>query len=433
MPLRQHDVRLLVHVQAVATLLLGQAASLVGGAQQLAHGLAVLVDFRDADAHAQFEAVFVPGEGEFAHGLAQLFADQARMLERTVGQQYAQFVATEARQDVAVAHLSLQHLGQQLQQHVAGGVAAGIVDDLELVQVEVQQRMRVAVFFGRMQGARHQVFEFAPVDQARQGVVCGLPRQLLAQLAFVADVSKHDDGAEDLTFARPDGCGGLFDGDAPAFARDQLRVRGDADGLAQAQALDGDVLERLVRVLIDQAQRFQDVEPLGQLAAPARELLGHAVQVARLALRIGGDDAVADGAERHFGQFLALGDHEFAQYVLGDIPDDAQGALGMAAAIHEDLRLGRQPVFAAIGPDDAVLQGVAAAPAHTVLQHADHLVAVIGMHAVEKGGEGMRQGVLPEAQQGRAPGRPDDRAVDDLASDDARIPYRHVRRLQRHL
>ncbi|MNT18672.1 hypothetical protein D3C72_1538870 [compost metagenome] len=164
------------------------------------------------------------------------------------------------------------------------------------------------------------------------------------------------------------------------------------------------MLERFARAFVSQRQGLANIHAACQFVAPARQLLGHPVQVARLAVRIGGDDAVADGAERHFGQFLALGDQQFAQHVLGDIPDDAQGAVGLAVRIREHLRLGRQPAFAAIGPDDAVLQGVAVALAHGFLHHLEYLALVIHMDEAEKGAKWLRQGLLFQAQQGSALG-----------------------------
>ena len=203
----------------------------------------------------------------------------------------------------------------------------------------------------------------------------------------MADIAKHHHRAEDLAVARPDRRGRILDGEMASVARDQFGMHGGADGLALVQAFDGHVFQRQARMLFYQRHGLPDIEAQRQLRGPACQLLGHPVQVARLALRVGGDHAVADRAERHFGQFLALGDHNLAQLVLGNVPDDAQRAVGLAAGVREDMGLGGQPVFAAIGPDHAVLQRIAAAPLHAVLQHLHHVVAVIGMHAGEKGGK----------------------------------------------
>lgn len=375
----------------------------------------------------------IPGKAEVADRLAQLFADQACMAERAMRQQHAQFIAAQARQDVAVAHLRLQQLGQQLQQHVAGTMAAGVVDDLELVEVQVQQRVCVAFLLGRVQGAGHQVLELAPVDQAGERVVASLPRQLLAQLAFMADVAKHHDRAEDLAVARPDRRGRVGNGDAAPVAREQLRMAGQADGLALVQAFDGHMLERLAGVFIDQLQGFPDIAAVRQRIAPAGQLFGHPVQVTGLALRVGRHHAVADRIERHFGQFLAFGNGDRLLALFGDVPDHAQRAHRPALPVAEHLRPGFEPVCVAIGPEHAVLQFVSAAAVDARLQGVQYPLAIIVMDMAEKVAERLVQRAWWQAQQGSAAGRPVHHPFDDLAVDDARIPDRHFRGVQGHL
>ena len=59
-----------------------------------------------------------------------------------LGQRDGEFVAAEARHGVAVAHMALQAPADLLEQQVAGLVAAGVVDFLEVVEVDEQQRQR---------------------------------------------------------------------------------------------------------------------------------------------------------------------------------------------------------------------------------------------------------------------------------------------------
>ena len=56
-------------------------------------------------------------------------------------QQHAELVAAEARDGVGGAHAGLQQAGDVAQQAVAGAVSAGVVDHLELVEVDVQQHV----------------------------------------------------------------------------------------------------------------------------------------------------------------------------------------------------------------------------------------------------------------------------------------------------
>jgi hypothetical protein len=67
----------------------------------------------------------------------------------------------------------IRHLAKQL---VAGGMAAGVVDDLELVEVEEHQRMLAALaeVLG-LQRLFQTMFELAAIGQLGQAVVRGLP------------------------------------------------------------------------------------------------------------------------------------------------------------------------------------------------------------------------------------------------------------------
>ena len=80
-------------------------------------------------------------EAVVAHRLADLLGDARGLLERAMLRQDAEFVAAEPRDDVGRTHVPLQQRGDVPQQAVAGRVPAGVVHDLELVQVDVQQRM----------------------------------------------------------------------------------------------------------------------------------------------------------------------------------------------------------------------------------------------------------------------------------------------------
>jgi len=57
-------------------------------------------------------------------------------------------------------------------------MAAGIVDGLEPVQVEVQQRIGFATVLGARHGGLEQAFERFTIDQTGQPVMAGLVAQL---------------------------------------------------------------------------------------------------------------------------------------------------------------------------------------------------------------------------------------------------------------
>ena len=75
------------------------------------------------------------------NGLADAVGHALRLFQRATLQQQAEFVAAQARDGVGGAHAGLQQAGDVAQQPVAGAVTAGVVDHLELVEVDVQQHV----------------------------------------------------------------------------------------------------------------------------------------------------------------------------------------------------------------------------------------------------------------------------------------------------
>ena len=89
----------------------------------------------------------------------------------------------------------LQALADLAQQFVAGGVAQGIVDRLEAVEIEPQHRQGMRLAAGQPQRLLQPVPEQGPIGQFCQRVKMGqFPVLLLAQPA-VGDVVQDHDGA----------------------------------------------------------------------------------------------------------------------------------------------------------------------------------------------------------------------------------------------
>ncbi len=76
-------------------------------------------------------------------------------------------------------------------------MAAGIVDDLELVQIEDAERIRGLARLGALQGPLHAVFELAAIDQPREDIVAGVIAQAPVQFAGFAHVVEHEHTARD--------------------------------------------------------------------------------------------------------------------------------------------------------------------------------------------------------------------------------------------
>ena len=91
----------------------------------------------------------------------------------------------------------LQPLADGDEQPVALGVAETIVDGLEVVEVEVQDRRRSAAAARAREGVTEAVPEERSVRQPGQDVVEGLVAELLLERLPLGDVAVVDDHAAD--------------------------------------------------------------------------------------------------------------------------------------------------------------------------------------------------------------------------------------------
>ena len=111
-----------------------------------------------------------------------------------VRQQDQELVAALAREQVGRAHDAAQAHRDPPQQLVAGRVAEAVVDGLEVVEVDVQQRDRMAAAPGAREAEREVLVEQRAVRQLRERVVVGEERDLLLRAAPLGDVAEggHD-------------------------------------------------------------------------------------------------------------------------------------------------------------------------------------------------------------------------------------------------
>ncbi len=176
------DVVLGEAVHAVAAAFLGRGAGAVGGRDDRRHVLVVGSDRHHADRRAETEHAIFPGEAEIPDGLAQHLGGAQRFIQRAGLEKNSKLVTTEAGESISPAHLALEQRADLAQQHVAGRVAAGVVDDLELVDVEITQRVAALARLGALQRSFDAALEFAAVDEARQQIVRRVIREAAIQL-----------------------------------------------------------------------------------------------------------------------------------------------------------------------------------------------------------------------------------------------------------
>ena len=164
---------------AAAAAVLGEVERDVGLLQQVGAALPVPWENRDADAGAGVDDVAVDLE-RLVQGLDQGARDRAGIAPLLQpGQHHRELVAAEAGDDVDVAHGAADARRGVPQQHVAGGVAEGVVGPLETVEVDVQHRQHRVVAAGVRHLLRQHVRQVVTVGQAGQAVEVRLVVQLL--------------------------------------------------------------------------------------------------------------------------------------------------------------------------------------------------------------------------------------------------------------
>ncbi len=105
--------------------------------------------------------------------------DRGGLLARRLRQQQRELVAAEPEGGVRRAQAGAQRLGDLAQGLVAGRVAEGVVDELEVVDVADDERELVAVADGALDLGVELAHERAPVREARQRILVGQDAKLL--------------------------------------------------------------------------------------------------------------------------------------------------------------------------------------------------------------------------------------------------------------
>ena len=95
---------------------------------------------------------------------------RAAAAEQTLDHQH-ELVAAQARQGVFLAHLATQPLRHLLQELIAHGVAKGVVEVLEVVQIDEQQGAFLVAALVARQSLLQALLQQAAIGQAGERVV----------------------------------------------------------------------------------------------------------------------------------------------------------------------------------------------------------------------------------------------------------------------
>ena len=116
-------------------------------------------------------------------------------------------------------------------------MAAGVVDQLELIQIQIEQRLvRGRILAHAFHRRREPILELAPVDEARERVVARLVMQGAMEPTFLAHVVEYHDRADQIAGPVADRGGRILDGDLLAAPGDERGMLREPEHLPLAQA-----------------------------------------------------------------------------------------------------------------------------------------------------------------------------------------------------
>ena len=143
----------------------------VGIAQQLLGIQCVFGEYADTDTGADKQLVFIDIEGAF-HDLQHLLRSIGGMGHlRAIIDQHGKLIATQSSHGKAFAKYPLQTVRDCLEQKITDVMAKAVVDDLEVVEVDHQQRTARLMALRRSQSLLGTVSKQQSIGQVSQRIV----------------------------------------------------------------------------------------------------------------------------------------------------------------------------------------------------------------------------------------------------------------------
>ena len=200
-----------VELEGVAPGLLGGVHGDLGVAQQFLVAVAMFREAGDADAGADehFAPLQVDGRAQLRKELARQLMDL--LVVTGFGDEEHELVAAEAGEHILGRQVHAEAHGHGLQDQVAEGMSEGIVDPLETIEVDVQQRQLQVVLAGVFERLVDAVLEEDPVAQTGEGVEVGEAARTRFGLFPFGDVDPDGEAADEFPLFVVLGHGGKED------------------------------------------------------------------------------------------------------------------------------------------------------------------------------------------------------------------------------
>ena len=155
---------------AVAPALLGRVERLVRAAHQLLAGRRIVRAGRGPDAQREAEVAALVRDAQGAHGLEHALGARAATAPVGVDEDDRELLAAVARDEIHAPRQPPEFGGERLEDPVPEGVAVGVVDPLEVVDVQQQQRERLLVAIAAIEFVGQPLLEPAVVVQPGEAV-----------------------------------------------------------------------------------------------------------------------------------------------------------------------------------------------------------------------------------------------------------------------
>ncbi len=165
----------------------------VGALEEGGGAVAVAGEGADADAGADVDVVAFENEGgaeggEEAGGECACFRGDAAALDD------GEFITADAGEEFAGGEAGAEAVGGVAEEGVAGGVAHGVIDEFEAVEVDVEEIENGGLAGLKAHFGGERFLEGAAVGQAGEGIVAGVEGELFAgEFAFGDVLTEGDD------------------------------------------------------------------------------------------------------------------------------------------------------------------------------------------------------------------------------------------------
>ena len=159
----------------------GRVAGHVGRAHERLDRVVGRAEARHADADRDTDVTLPALKRRGGRELAEPLRHLLGLVGGPVCKEDRELVTAKPPDQVVGAEVALDQLGHLSQQAVAGGMAKGVVDQLEVVDIDQQQAVAPAVGLGALHGLFDRELKAAAVEQAGKGVLHRLGLKLFVR------------------------------------------------------------------------------------------------------------------------------------------------------------------------------------------------------------------------------------------------------------